>query len=113
MKLDRNFFVRFWGVRGSIASPSEETSVYGGNPPCVEIRCGSRLFVFDAGTGLRQLDKLIVKDGITDVDLFLTHTHLDHIVGFPFFSFAFKPGNSLRVWSGHLDYHTTESALRQ
>ena len=114
MSSDSDFFVRFWGVRGSIACPGEDTAVYGGNTPCVEIRCGSRLFVFDAGTGLRNLGKSIAEDGITDVDLFLSHTHIDHIVGLPFFCYAFKPENALRIWSGHLDDgRTTESVLRQ
>ena len=109
-----DFYVRFWGVRGSIASPGPETAVYGGNTPCVEIRCGDRLIVFDAGTGLRALGKSIAADGITDVDMFLSHTHMDHIAGFPFFCYAFKPGNRLRVWSGHLeDGLTTEGVLRQ
>ena len=109
-----DFYVRFWGVRGSIASPGPETAVYGGNTPCVEIRCGDRPIVFDAGTGLRALGKSIAADGITDVDMFLSHTHMDHIAGFPFFCYAFKPGNRLRVWSGHLeDGLTTEGVLRQ
>jgi phosphoribosyl 1,2-cyclic phosphodiesterase len=111
---DRGFSARFWGVRGSIACPGADHVIYGGNTPCVEIRCGSRLLVFDAGTGLRNLGKSIAEDGITDVDLFLSHTHVDHIVGFPFFSFAFKPENTLRVWSGHLEGGlTTENVLRQ
>ena len=114
MAPDRGFSARFWGVRGSIACPGADHVIYGGNTPCVEIRCGSRLLVFDAGTGLRNLDKSIAEDGITDVDLFLSHTHVDHIVGFPFFSFAFKPENTLRVWSGHLEGGlTTENVLRQ
>jgi phosphoribosyl 1,2-cyclic phosphodiesterase len=109
-----DFFVRFWGVRGSIACPGPDTAIYGGNTPCIEIRCGSDLLVFDAGTGLRELGKSIATAGITDVDLFLSHTHVDHIIGFPFFCYAFKPENALRVWSGHLDGgRTTESVLRQ
>jgi phosphoribosyl 1,2-cyclic phosphodiesterase len=109
-----DFFVRFWGVRGSIACPGPDTVIYGGNTPCIEIRCGSDLLVFDAGTGLRELGKSIATAGITDVDLFLSHTHVDHIIGFPFFCYAFKPENALRVWSGHLDGgRTTESVLRQ
>jgi phosphoribosyl 1,2-cyclic phosphodiesterase len=109
-----DFFVRFWGVRGSIACPGPDTAIYGGNTPCIEIRCGSGLLVFDAGTGLRALGKSIATAGITDVDLFLSHTHVDHIIGFPFFCYAFKPENALRVWSGHLDGgRTTESVLRQ
>lgn len=114
MSSSSDFYVRFWGVRGSIACPGPETAVYGGNTPCVEIRCGDRLIVFDAGTGLRDLGKSIAADGITDVDMFLSHMHMDHIAGFPFFCYAFKPGNRLRVWSGHLeDGLTTEGVLRR
>ena len=111
---DSDFYVRFWGVRGSIACPGAETAIYGGNTPCVEIRCGSHLFIFDAGTGLRSLGEFIDKNGIDDVDLFLSHTHVEHIVGLPFFGYAYKTGNALRIWSGHLeDGKTTESVLRQ
>jgi phosphoribosyl 1,2-cyclic phosphodiesterase len=109
-----DFFVRFWGVRGSIACPGPDTAVYGGNTPCVEMRCGEHLLIFDAGTGLRELGAHIVGDGITDADLFLTHTHMDHVAGFPFFCYAFKEGNALRVHSGHLEGGlTTEGVLRQ
>ncbi|MEX2454277.1 MAG: MBL fold metallo-hydrolase, partial [Rhodospirillaceae bacterium] len=101
-------------MRGAIACPGPDTVVYGGNTPCVEVRCGEHLFVFDAGTGIRDLARKIAADGITDVDLFLSHTHMDHIAGFPFFSYAFCPGNTLRVWSGHLEGRmTTEGVLRQ
>ena len=111
---DSDFYARFWGVRGSIACPGAETAIYGGNTPCVEIRCGSHLFIFDAGTGLRSLGEFIDKNGIDDVDLFLSHTHVEHIVGLPFFGYAYKTGNALRIWSGHLeDGKTTESVLRQ
>ena len=49
------FFVRFWGVRGSIAAPGPGTARYGGNTSCVEVRCGGKLFIFDGGSGLRLL----------------------------------------------------------
>jgi len=111
---DSDFFVRFWGVRGSITCPGLATSRYGGNTACIEIRCGEKLFIFDAGTGLRDLGETIARDGVKDVDLFLSHTHIDHIAGFPFFYHAYRPGNTLRVWSGHLEEGvTTEGVLRQ
>ncbi len=101
-------------MRGSIACPGPETNIYGGNTPCIEVRCGDRAIVFDAGTGIRVLAEKLAADGIEDLDLFLSHTHIDHIAGFPFFSFAFRPGNRLRVWSGHLEGKlTTEHVLRQ
>ncbi len=114
MTTDSDFFVRFWGVRGSVTCPGSATSRYGGNTACIEIRCGEKLFVFDAGTGLRDLGQMIARDGVKDVDLFLSHTHIDHIAGFPFFCYAYKLGNTLRVWSGHLEEGlTTEGVLRQ
>ena len=114
MSPTEDFFVRFWGVRGSVATPGADTMVYGGNTSCIEIRCGKNPLIFDAGTGLRNLGDCLSAEGVKDLDLFLTHTHIDHIAGFPFFSHAFKPGNSLRVWSGHLDDGlTTEGVLRQ
>jgi phosphoribosyl 1,2-cyclic phosphodiesterase len=79
--------VRFWGVRGSIPCPGPETLRYGGNTACVEIRCGDRLLIFDGGSGLRPLGNELMRDGQRlDFDLFYSHTHLDHIVGLPFFA---------------------------
>lgn len=96
------FFVRFWGVRGSIACPGPDTVRYGGNTSCLEVRCGGDLLIFDAGTGLRLLGSSLDRNGTLDADLFFTHTHLDHINGLPFFSSAFKAGNRFRLWAGHL-----------
>jgi phosphoribosyl 1,2-cyclic phosphodiesterase len=107
------FSVRFWGVRGSIACPGQGTVKYGGNTPCVEIRCGGRVLMFDAGTGAREMGDLLLAEGVREADLFLSHTHIDHINGFPFFSFAFDPKNRLRVWAGHLQPASTiEAVLR-
>jgi phosphoribosyl 1,2-cyclic phosphodiesterase len=95
--------IRFWGVRGSIPCPGPETVRYGGNTSCVEIRCGRRLLIFDGGSGLRPLGNALVAGGRpVDVDLFYSHTHLDHIVGLPFFAPAYSAGNRIRFWAGHL-----------
>jgi phosphoribosyl 1,2-cyclic phosphodiesterase len=95
--------VRFWGVRGSIACPGPSTIRYGGNTPCIEVRCGEHVLVFDAGTGLRPLGLELIKDkGITHVDIFITHCHLDHVVGLPFFAPLFRKGYRVRVWAGNL-----------
>ena len=100
MPLDSDFFVKFWGVRGSIPCPGPDTAIYGGNTPCVEIRCGSKVLIFDAGTGIRPLGNILAADNVRDVDLFLTHTHLDHINGFPMFNFLFDDKNQLKIWAG-------------
>jgi phosphoribosyl 1,2-cyclic phosphodiesterase len=97
-----DFFVRFWGVRGTVACPGPATLRYGGNTSCLEVRCGGRLLIFDGGTGLRPLGHHLDKAGPVDADLYFTHTHFDHIQGLPFFSSAYKPTNHLRFWAGHL-----------
>ena len=94
------FRVRFWGVRGSIACSGPRTVRYGGNTSCIEVRCGERLLIFDGGTGLRYLGHTL-KDAV-DADLYLTHTHFDHVCGLPFFKPFFDPKNRWRLWAGHL-----------
>lgn len=97
------FSVRFWGVRGTLPCPGVSTLRYGGNTACVEMRCGGRRLIFDAGSGLRQLGCQMVRSGEqVDSHLFLTHTHMDHIIGLPFFRPAYNKANRLQIWSGHL-----------
>jgi phosphoribosyl 1,2-cyclic phosphodiesterase len=95
--------VRFWGVRGSIASPGSSTIRYGGNTPCIEVRCGEHVLIFDAGTGLRPLGLDLLKDkNLRNIDIFITHCHLDHVVGLPFFAPLFHENYRVRVWAGNL-----------
>lgn len=104
---------RFWGVRGSIACPGERYVKYGGNTSCIEVRCGSHLFVLDGGTGLRELGIELGLDQVIDADVLFTHTHLDHIGGFPFFSPLFERRNRFVLWAGHLaPERTLEQVLR-
>ena len=63
-----DFYVRFWGVRGSIACPGERTLRYGGNTSCIEVRCGDYLLILDAGTGLRELGEQLVAAGKADME---------------------------------------------
>ncbi|HUN69148.1 MAG TPA: MBL fold metallo-hydrolase [Burkholderiales bacterium] len=97
-----DFLVRFWGVRGSIATPGPATARYGGNTSSIEIRCGKRLILLDAGTGIRELGNRLLADAPLDADLFFTHTHFDHVCGLPFFKPLFQPRNTFRLWAGHL-----------
>lgn len=95
--------VRFWGVRGSIACPGPSTLRYGGNTPCVELRCGAHTLIFDAGTGIRPLGSALVQAANTsDFDIFLSHGHLDHVIGLPFFAPLFVKDQVVRVWAGSL-----------
>ncbi|NMM45024.1 MBL fold metallo-hydrolase [Rhodospirillaceae bacterium KN72] len=102
----QDFFVKFWGTRGSIACSGPDTIRYGGNTSCLEVMCGKRRLVFDGGTGLRKLGRVIAQEifqnGPQEIDLFLTHTHLDHIIGLPFFVPFHLPGNNPRLWAGNL-----------
>ncbi len=94
----------FWGVRGSTPCPGARTVRYGGNTPCLQIRFNGvdRTFIVDAGTGIRNLgDRLSSQhdgDGCTRIALFLTHTHWDHIMGFPFFSPIYDPKTRITVY---------------
>jgi phosphoribosyl 1,2-cyclic phosphodiesterase len=91
--------VTFWGVRGSIPCPGQNTVKYGGNTACLELRFtdNARLVVIDAGSGIRELgNQLVVQERVL-ADLFLTHTHSDHIVGFPFFAPIYLPETVLKV----------------
>ena len=95
--------VRFWGVRGSIPSPGPKTQKYGGNTACIELRVGveERLVIIDAGSGIRPLGNYMMgKDlpkGPIRADIFLSHTHWDHIMGYPFFTPIYIPGTKLKV----------------
>ena len=93
--------VRFWGVRGSIPCPGRSTVEFGGNTSCLEIRAGKRLIIVDLGTGVKPLGDWIMendfKNGPIDMDVFITHTHWDHIMGFPMFTPIFIPGTKMRI----------------
>ncbi len=95
--------VRFWGVRGSIPCPGTAHARYGGNTSCLEVRCGPHLLIFDGGTGIRPLGETLAGNGPVEADIYLTHTHIDHISGLPFFRPGYQPGNEVRLWAGHLE----------
>ena len=78
------FVVQFWGVRGSIPSPGQETVRYGGNTSCLEMRLGGKRLIFDGGTGLQRLGNSLLKEMPVEAYMFFTHYHWDHIQGFPF-----------------------------
>ncbi len=92
------FTVNFWGVRGSIASPGLHTVKYGGNTPCVEMCVGGERLIFDGGTGIRVLGQALLSHMPVEGHIFFTHSHWDHIQGFPFFTPAFVPGNRFQIY---------------
>jgi phosphoribosyl 1,2-cyclic phosphodiesterase len=99
-KLENQFTINFWGVRGSIACPGANTVRYGGNTPCVEMLVDSHRLIFDAGTGIHVLGQSLLGDLPVSGHLFFSHSHWDHIQGFPFFSPAFMEGNEFDIYGG-------------
>jgi phosphoribosyl 1,2-cyclic phosphodiesterase len=95
--------IRFWGVRGSIPCPGPQTMKYGGNTICIEIRFPevNRLIIIDAGSGLRDLGNFMMThdlpNGPLKTSIYLSHTHWDHIMGFPFFTPIYIPGTEISV----------------
>ena len=92
--------LRFWGVRGSIPTPGDSTLKYGGNTSCVELRADGEIIILDAGSGIRQLGRQLTaeyKELPINVTLLISHTHWDHIQGFPFFIPAYDPKNQVRI----------------
>ena len=93
--------LKFWGVRGSMAAPGPETVYYGGNTSCIEVRAGSDIVILDAGTGIRKLGLALseeFKGRPIHLDILLTHTHWDHIQGFPFFPPAYDLNNTIAIY---------------
>lgn len=95
---ENQFQIKFWGVRGSIACPGAQTVRYGGNTPCVEMKVGGQRLIFDGGTGLRLLGESLLAEMPLTAHLFFTHSHWDHIQGFPFFTPAFLKGNRFSIY---------------
>ncbi|MDR1388906.1 MAG: MBL fold metallo-hydrolase [Treponema sp.] len=93
--------VRIWGSRGSIPCPGRNTVIFGGNTSCLEIRADKKLIIIDFGTGIKPLGDWLMgndfKKGPIDADIFITHTHWDHIMGFPMFTPLFIPTSRLRI----------------
>lgn len=104
--------IRFWGVRGSIASPGPSTAAVGGNTSCVEVLCGKTRIVLDAGTGLRGLgNELITKQEDPSLTLLLSHYHWDHIQGLPFFVPVYMKTTSLTIVGGPNGIMSVREAL--
>lgn len=98
--MDNNdILVTFWGVRGSCPTFDENVFEYGGNTSCVEVKIKDRLIILDGGTGIQQLGKYLSSlDRNIKGDIFITHTHWDHIQGLPFFSPFFNRENYFNIY---------------
>lgn len=91
-----------WGCRGSTPTPGARFLKHGGNTSCFCLSYGGEKFIFDAGSGIRELGAELMQDPCRRIQLFITHTHWDHIQGFPFFTPAYVPGYEITVWGAEL-----------
>ncbi|MBL9128679.1 MAG: MBL fold metallo-hydrolase [Verrucomicrobiales bacterium] len=92
--------------------PGPDTVRYGGNTACVEVRCGEEIIILDAGTGIRELGKALARElgaSAGRLWILITHTHWDHIQGFPFFAPAYLARQSIRI----LGWRGSRSGLRR
>lgn len=102
--------VTFWGVRGSIPTPGAQTSRWGGNSSCLELRHeGLPPLVLDCGTGARPLGMKLVRERCPLIHILFTHFHLDHVFGFPFFVPIYAPNQEIAITApGYSDAEVQE-----
>lgn len=98
--IDKALQVRIWGARGSLPVSGAGFRIFGGNTICIEVRCGSRSLIFDAGSGLKEAGQALWAEGRRNLDLFFTHSHYDHLIGLPFFTPLFRTDAQVDLWSG-------------
>ena len=108
--------IRLWGTRGSIPTPGPQTSKYGGNTPCFEIRTDSgELIIIDAGMGIWRLGRSLMASefgkGEGKAYILFSHTHWDHIQGFPFFPPLYVPGNQFTLYGAYSSTGSLENIL--
>jgi len=104
--------IRFWGVRGSMCVSGPEFTEFGGHTLCLEVRCGARLFIVDAGSGLAALGRTLAASAPAEIDLLLSHLHLDHVMGLPFFKPAILGQDRvIRTYCGHLGGEGAQSTF--
>lgn len=91
--------VRCWGARGSIPVSGRKYLKYGGDTPCIEIRTGNdEILIIDAGTGIRRLGNRLIEENRFSYNMIFTHSHWDHIMGFPFFKPVYFPKTRIRMF---------------
>ena len=94
----KEIHVDFWGVRGSVPSPGPKTIRYGGNTSCVSITYDNKILILDAGTGIRNLGSKIITQPDLEIFVIVTHTHWDHIQGFPYFTPIYQPNRPVHMF---------------
>lgn len=104
--------IHFWGVRGTLPVAGERSLRYGGNTSCISMEfADGRLFVFDAGSGIKCFADHLMQSGAHPLKarIFISHPHIDHIQALPFFTPLFVKGNEFEVLGPAQD----EKSMRQ
>jgi phosphoribosyl 1,2-cyclic phosphodiesterase/FixJ family two-component response regulator len=94
-----NSYLKFWGTRGSNPVAGMEYIQFGGNTPCLEIRHGQDLLIIDAGSGIRALGQELGTQANVDLNILISHTHWDHLLGFPFFLPLYQPKRKVTIYT--------------
>ncbi|MDP3238642.1 MAG: MBL fold metallo-hydrolase [Myxococcales bacterium] len=95
--------VRFWGVRGSVASSGSSVARIGGNTSCLEVVSNGHRLILDAGTGIRGLGETLLAQQPVKATMLFSHLHWDHVQGFPFFTPAYLPNSELVMYGPGAD----------
>lgn len=107
----------YYGVRGSLPTPGEETAKYGGNTSCIAVEADNTLLILDAGTGMRTLGSNLMKSDYSKgrgvAHILFSHMHWDHIQGLPFFIPAYVPGNELHLYCEQRRGMTIEDIVKK
>ncbi len=101
-----------WGTRGSTPAPGARFLRHGGHTSCMSLTVGDEHFIFDAGSGIRELGVELNKGASRKLHLFITHTHWDHIQGFPFFLPAYLDGYEINIYGAQGFHKDLQSVFR-
>jgi CheY-like chemotaxis protein len=104
--------VHLWGTRGSSPVMDPAHLRHGGNTSCLEFRYQGQRIIFDAGTGIRELGNIILQEDPAPIHLFITHTHWDHVQGFPFFGPAYHADREVHIYGAKGFGQDLESLFR-
>ncbi|HAT72176.1 MAG TPA: MBL fold metallo-hydrolase [Elusimicrobia bacterium] len=90
--------IKFWGARGSIPVSGKQYVKYGGSTTCVEVRSKkNELIIVDAGSGIRLLGKELIRNSHNNFNMLFTHSHWDHVLGFPFFAPIYNKKTRIKI----------------
>jgi phosphoribosyl 1,2-cyclic phosphodiesterase len=106
--------IQFWGVRGTLPVPGQKSLRYGGNTNCVTLTVAKKhFFIFDAGTGIKELSNHLVEKKMFPLSakIFITHPHYDHINALPFFLPLFVSGNEFEIFGASQDDKSIEELI--